>query len=283
MADLTTIIVSYNTRQELEDCLASLEAGPPAVPHAVIVVDNASSDGTVEALRTRWPRVRLIESGANLGFAAANNLGIRASTSELVLLLNSDTLVPAGALDAMVTELLAAPDVGALGPRIVDADGRPELSYGRMLSPLNELRHKVLGRLYARHNRRVAAWIDRATRQVSHPDWISGACLLVRRADAVAAGLLDERYFLYAEDVDFCAAIRALGRRIRFFPGAQVVHLRGRSGRQRPVETERAYRRSQVAFYEKHHPVWARVLKLYLRLRGRLPRPVADARRSGPP
>jgi hypothetical protein len=100
---------------------------------------------------------------------------------------------------------------------------------------------------------------------------VSGACLLVRRADALAAGLLDERYFLYAEDVDFCAALRALGRHILFVPDAEVVHLRGASGRKRPETTERAYRRSQLAFYEKHHPRWAPLLRGYLRLRGVLP------------
>jgi hypothetical protein len=100
---------------------------------------------------------------------------------------------------------------------------------------------------------------------------VSGACLLVRRADALAAGLLDERYFLYAEDVDFCAALRDLGRHILFVPEAEVVHVRGASGRKRPEATERAYRRSQLAFYEKHHPRWAPLLRWYLRLRGALP------------
>jgi GT2 family glycosyltransferase len=111
------------------------------------------------------------------------------------------------------------------------------------------------------------------TSRPHRPDWMSGACLLVRRTDAIAAGLLDPRYFLYAEDVDFCAALRSLGRHILFIPDAEVVHLRGASGRTRPVETNRAYRRSQVAFYEKHHPAWARVLRAYLWMRGQLPPP----------
>ena len=100
---------------------------------------------------------------------------------------------------------------------------------------------------------------------------MSGACLLVRRADADAVGLLDERYFLYTEDVDFCAAIRARGRRILFTPAAQIVHLRGRSRQTAPGPSEQAYRRSQIAFYEKHHPRWAPWLRVYLRLKGRLP------------
>jgi hypothetical protein len=102
-------------------------------------------------------------------------------------------------------------------------------------------------------------------------DWVSGAALLVRRADAEAVGLLDERYFLYTEDVDFCAAMRAAGRRVLFTPAAEIVHLRGRSRATAPVVMNEAYRRSHLAFYEKHHPRWAPVLKLYLKLKGQLP------------
>ena len=102
-------------------------------------------------------------------------------------------------------------------------------------------------------------------------DWVSGACLLVSRADAEAVGLLDERFFLYTEDVDFCAALRARGRRILFAPAAEVVHARGRSRASAPGAMNVAYRRSQIAFYEKHHPRWAPLLRAYLRLKGALP------------
>jgi len=273
MRDVTVIIVSFNTKEELEACLASMAAAPPAVAHRIVVVDNASSDGTPAAVRQNWPVVRLIASDRNLGFAAANNLAIREADTEFVLLLNSDTLVPAGAIDALVGALESDPGAAAVGPRLVGADGRPEISFGPMMGPFNELRQKVLGRLY---DRRVAAAVSRVTRMTrerQYPDWVSGACLLVRRADALAAGLLDDRYFLYAEDVDFCAALRSIGRRILFTPDAEVVHLRGASGRKRRVETNYAYRRSQLAFYERHHPRWAPVLRAYLQLRGELPPP----------
>ena len=115
--------------------------------HHITVVDNASSDGTPEAVRARWPAVQLIEAGRNLGFAAANNLGIRAAGTEFVLLLNSDTLVPAGAIDTLVQALDSDPGAVAVGPRLVGADGRPEVSFGRMMGPFNELRQKALVRL----------------------------------------------------------------------------------------------------------------------------------------
>ena len=271
MRDVTIVIVSFNTRAELEGCLASIAAAPPSTAHRIVVVDNASSDGSPDAVRQRWPGVRLIASDRNVGFAAANNMAIREAESEFVLLLNSDTRVTAGSIDTLVRALESDAGAAAAGPRLVGADGRPEISFGAMMSPLAEARQKVIGRLYDRRVGPAVAWVERQVRRRHYPDWVSGACLLVRRAEALAAGLLDERYFLYAEDVDFCAALRAPGRRILFTPDAEVVHLRGASGRGRRAETGRAYRRSQVAFYEKHHPAWAPLLRAYLRLRGQLP------------
>jgi GT2 family glycosyltransferase len=125
---------------------------------------------------------------------------------------------------------------------------------------VNEFRQK--------HRRRD--WIDRETAREQFVDWVSGACLLVYRSDAERAGLLDERFFLYTEDVDFCHAIRTLGRKVLFTPVATITHLRGRSRASRPEASRQAYRRSHFAFYEKHHPLWSPVLKLYLRLKGEL-------------
>jgi GT2 family glycosyltransferase len=261
MPRLSIVIVSYNARADLERCLETLVRDTPVVDHEIVVVDNASTDDTVHALRARWSGVRLIEAGGNLGFSRGNNLGIRQSFGELILLLNGDTLVPAGAIDRLVAALDARPDAAVIGPRLVDAQGRAELSFGRMISPLNELRQKL----------RARGSVERLTSREREVDWVSGACLLVRRHDAEAVGLMDERYFMYTEDVDFCAAIRARGRTVLFTPGVQVVHLRGRSRQSAPQATEAAYRRSQLAFYEKHHPAWAPILRLYLRLRGRSP------------
>jgi hypothetical protein len=269
---LSIVIVSFNARQDLENCLASLFAAPPAVPHDITVVDNASTDGSAEAVRRGWPFVAVIARATNAGFAAANNQGFRATRGDLVLLLNNDTTVAPGAIDALVSRLIADPSAAIAGPRLVDGSGVAELSFGPMLSPVGELRQKLVMRLHARGFGPVTRWVERATRREQYVDWVSGAALLVRRADAEAVGLLDERYFLYAEDVDFCAAVRARGRRVLFTPRAEVVHLRGRSRATAPAVMNVAYRRSHVAFYEKHHPRWAPVLKLYLRVKGQLPR-----------
>jgi N-acetylglucosaminyl-diphospho-decaprenol L-rhamnosyltransferase len=199
-----------------------------------------------------------MRAGDNLGFARATNLGIRASHGTNLLLLNSDTVVPPDAVDALLQTLDRHPDVAVVGPRLLDAAGNAELSFGRMIGPLNELRQQW----------RARGDVNRLTREPRYPDWVSGACLLVRRSDADAVGLLDERYFMYTEDVDFCAAIRARNRRILFAPEIEVVHLRGRSVAAAPAATRAAYRRSHLAFYEKHHPRWVPLLKLYRWIKG---------------
>ena len=262
LTTLSIIIVSFNAAADLGRCLESLHAAPPRVPHEIVIVDNASTDASVATAR-RWPGDRVIVNEKNAGFAAANNIGIRASTGEYLLLLNSDTLVPAGAIDRLLALLEQRPDAAVIGPRLVDGVGRAELSFGRTLGPFNELRQKLRSRR--------PALVESLTRRPHAPDWVSGACLLVRRSDAEAVGLIDERFFMYCEDVDFCVAMRARGRAVLFTPDVEIVHLRGRSALSAPAATNRAYRRSRLAYYAKHRPAWAPFLRLYWRLRGQTP------------
>ncbi len=270
MPELSILIVSYNTAGDLARCLDSLLQAPPVVSHDILVIDNASRDASGDVLKSRESRVRSIRLTTNVGFARANNIGFRETQSELVLLLNSDTIVPAGAIDRLVRELRALPEAAVLGPRLVNLKGDPELSFGRMMSPFAELRQKILTRAAG------PARIEDMTSRRQEVDWVSGACLLVRRANAEAVGLLDERYFMYCEDVDFCAAIRAGGSRVYFTPATEVIHVRGQSGKVDRRATNAAYRQSHLAFYDKHHPAWAPVLRLYLALQGKLPPKTAD-------
>jgi N-acetylglucosaminyl-diphospho-decaprenol L-rhamnosyltransferase len=258
--DLSIVIVSFNAREHLERCLESLLANPPAVSHEIVVVDNNSSDGSAAAAERSG--VRVIRSAANVGFAAGNNIGIRASTGEVLLLLNSDTIVPAGAIDRLLHRLAQEPDVAVIGPRLVDGNGRAELSFGRTLTPLNEWRQGQLVWGLANNDQAVVRKVEAMTHQEQRPDWVTGACLLVRRADAEAVGLLDERFFMYTEDVDFCASIRARGRQILFTPEIEIVHLRGRSAATAFSATRSAYERSHLRFYMKHRPVYVPMLVL---------------------
>ena len=271
MPELVIVIVSYNTWGCLDACLRSLHASPPRCSHTIVVVDNGSRDGSVARVRAAWPAVRIIDAGRNLGYAAANNAAIRATDSELLLLLNSDTLVPPGAVDRLVEQLRADAGAAAVGPRLTDADGNVELSWGPSVTPWSDAWRKLQGALLARRLPGLSAWIAGAASRARYADWLTGACLLVRRADACDAGLLDERFFLYFEDVDFCLALRRRGRRLRFVHEVTVVHHRGRSGASAPAGTRTAYRRSQLAFYRKHQPAWLPLLRLYLRARRALP------------
>jgi hypothetical protein len=267
---LSIVIVNFNGAGHLENCLRSLADHPPGFTTEIIVVDNASTDGSAASVAA-FTGVRLVRLPANVGFSAGNNAGIRAAGGEFVLLLNNDTLVPAGALDRLVAALAADPSAAVAGPRLVDDRGVPELSFGPMISPLNELRQKVIVGLHARDFGPVTAWVQRTTRRQQYVDWVSGACLLVRRRAAEQVGLLDERYFLYTEDVDFCASIRAAGWTVLFTPVCEIVHLRGRSRATAARQSNAAYRRSHLAFYGKHHPRIVPLLRAYLRLKGQLP------------
>jgi GT2 family glycosyltransferase len=265
---LSIVIVSYNVREEIEACLRSVVGHTAPFAAETVVVDNASADGTPAAVRALFPEVRVIETGENLGFARANNVGIRATSGEFVLLLNPDTVAAPGAIPALVRALASHPEAAAAGPRLIDTNHFPELSFGWTIGPLGELRQKILGDLYRRRVRRVVRLVDRWSREAGPREWVSGACLLVRRADLDAVGLLDERFFMYTEDVDLCVSLRRRGRLVLYVPSSEVLHLRGRSGPHNP-DLERLRRRSQVAYYEKHHPRWAPVLRLYLTLTGK--------------
>ena len=265
---LAIIIVSYNVRDELDACLQSLVGHTAPFETTITVVDNASHDGTVEMLRERWPMVQVIDAGSNVGYARANNLGIRATSSQYVLLLNPDTIIPPGAVPTLVRALAGHPGAAAAGPRLIDAEGYPELSFGWAISPLGELKQKVVSALYQRRIRTVVRRVDRWARDAGEREWVSGACLAIRRADLEAVGLLDERYFMYTEDVDLCVQLRRRGRAILFMPHAEILHLRGRSAQRNP-QTERVRRQSQLAYYRKHHPSWVPMLRLYLRLTGK--------------
>ena len=271
MRRVAIVIVSFNTRARLEACLASLRTAPPVTGHEIVVIDNGSRDGSPDAVEAGWPEARLVRLDANTGFAHAANVGMRRTAGELVLLLNSDAVAPPGSIDRLVAALDADESAAVAGPRIVAPDGAVELSFGRMISPWNELRQKVAQRASSSRLPLASRWVARRAASARYVDWVSGACLLARRQDAEAVGLLDERFFLYTEDVDFCARIRARGRRVLFTPAAEIVHARGSSRKAAPAAAEAAYRHSHVAFYAKHHPRWLPFLRAYLRVRGELP------------
>ena len=268
-ASVEVIIVNHNTAMELGDCLGSLHDAWPACLSVITVVDNASTDESKELVSKRFPNVSFVSLPRNVGFGAANNVALRKSQAPYVLLLNSDTLVPAGAIDGLLSRFQAR-QVVAAGPKLVDRSGLPEVSFGPMLTPWGELLQRIRVRLATSGGLIGDAYMRRLLSRERFVDWVSGACLLLDRERAAAIGFFDERYFLYEEDVDLCAALRSHCGQVLFTPEYTITHLRGRSAPS-PDRTSAPshYDRSHLAFYEKHSPFWLPWLRVWLRLRGR--------------
>ena len=244
--NLSVIIVSWNTKALLHNCLRSLFAAEGYIPET-IVVDNASTDGSSEMVVREFPQVQLIRNSANMGFSAASNQGIHASTRRYVLLLNSDTVVPEGVLEKLTSFIDDHPKAGACGPRLVRPDGTPQpYAFGSNPTPGYLLARGLNRQLLHRYPH------DWATDAIQEVDWVSGACLMVRREVIDQVGLLDEHFFMYFEDNDWCLRIRKAGWKVYYNPKVEIVHLGGQSLAQNP-EAQKVYYHSLDYFYRKHY------------------------------
>lgn len=256
---LSIVIVSYNTKDILRACLASLArtGHGDLVGTLVIVVDNGSTDGSVQMVRQDFPDVTLISLGRNLGFAAASNVGIRHSTADYVLLLNSDTEVVGNALATLVKNMEAHPDVAVAGCKLLNSDGSLQPSVRYFPTPMQ----LVAGRLGLRSiiHRLNPSWpwqdlrTDMDYSQAQEIDVVSGACFLIRRSWLDRVGLLDERFFMYAEETDFCKRVKLHGGKVMYFADAEVIHHRGQSAKQRGDWSYLQRLKSADLYLRMHH------------------------------
>ncbi|HEY0072368.1 MAG TPA: glycosyltransferase family 2 protein, partial [Chloroflexia bacterium] len=201
---ISIVIVSYNTRDLLRACLRSLPGAAQGLGYEVFVVDNASTDGTVEMIRRQFPEVHVIANEGNVGFAAANNQGLEQARGTSLLLLNPDTEMQAGSLRTLHEWLAAHPEAGAAGPRLLNRDGSLQRSAHHFPTPGMLLLEQLSAAALVRHvpwlNRRyLGAWAHDEPRRV---DWLVGACLLLRREALASTGLLDATFFMYGEEID---------------------------------------------------------------------------------
>ena len=254
MSGLDVVIVSFNGRELLRACLESLRAHPPSVPMNVVVVDNASSDGSAEMVAAEFPEVALNRSSQNLGFAAATNLGARSGRAPYLLALNPDTRVSDGALDAVLAAIEARPEVAVAGPRLVREDGSLDHAGKRAFpTPLSALGHfSGLGR-GERAPRALAAY--RAPDVESGPvDAVNGAFMLMRRPVFERLGGFDEGYWMYMEDLDLCYRVAEAGLLTWYEPAASVLHVKGgTTGGRRSPRLTLAFHRGMVRFYRAHY------------------------------
>lgn len=255
MLDVSIIIVSYNTRSITLECLEAIRAETGTLSAEVIVVDNGSSDGSVEAIRERFPEVLVLAEQMNLGFAAANNVGIRLSQGRYVCLANSDTVVRHDCIRELVRFLNDNPDVGIVGPRLLWPDLSLQLSCREFPTLWNNLCPSLgLTRLFP-HTRRLNGEHMTYFRHdtLCDVDAIVGAFLIARRTAIEAVGIMDERFFFYCEEIDWCKRFREGGWRVVFYPYAEVIHLGRGSSSSYPTRFAREFVISSVRYWIKHH------------------------------
>jgi hypothetical protein len=252
--DLSVIIVSYNVKAQLQRCLCCLQPNPEFLE--IVVVDNNSGDGSQQMLKENFPQIKTIFNGNNLGFSRAANQGIEIASANYILLLNPDTQVDLASLKAMVELLEKNQSVGILGPRIVDSSGKRQYSARNLPSlatsfaahdsflnrilPGNPWSEKYLGKKLN---------VD----QASEVDWVSGSCMLIRRKVFDSIGLLDDRFYMFVEDVDFCRRAKTAGWKVVYLPSAKIVHQAGQSVRQRKIKMLAEHHKSMYYYFRKYY------------------------------
>lgn len=254
--DLSILLVTYNSRAFVGDCLDSIRE-TVGCAHEVVVADNASSDGTVGFLREGFPHVTVIEMGGNAGFARANNQALAAATGRNVVLLNGDTLLGDGALDALVAFLDANPRAGVASPQLLNTDLTDQRTARSFPTPAAALwgRRSPLTRWFP-GNRWSARYMPRSGSHDGSPyevDWVSGACLMAPRRVIEQVGGLDEGFFMHWEDADWCRRIKGAGFGVFCILRAEVLHAEGGSRRGWPPAQVRYFHRGAYRYYAKHH------------------------------
>ncbi len=255
--DLTIVVVNYNVRDLLRNCLQSLRDSQCSYRIETIVVDNCSTDGSAAMVKDEFPEVRVIVSPSNDGFGAANNRGLRAARpSRYGMLLNPDTVVPPQALQRLIEFMDATPEAGVVGPKLIMGNGALDLACRRSFPDPRIAFYHAFGldrlfprsREFARYN---LTFLDEDA--LSEIDCVVGAAMLVRWEAIERAGLLDESFFMYGEDLDWAFRIRQAGWKVFYNPAVVIVHYKGQSSRQRSVRSILAFYDAMVIFHRKHY------------------------------
>lgn len=276
--DLSIIIVSWNVVDRLNECLRSifdrailaadgtLHIGRHTAE--VYVVDNASADSSVAMVRGGFPQAKLIASSKNLGFTKGNNLALSRCQGRNILLLNPDAYLTDEAIARMLDYMETNPDVGVLGPKMFYGDGTYQSSRRRFPTLLTALMESTLLEQWFPRNRWVRAYrmADTPDGQTQDVDWVMGACMLVRGEAVQCVGVLDERFFMYSEELDWCRRIARAGWRIVYLPGATVVHHEGQSSDQAAGARHIHFETSKVLYFRKHHGAFQGELLRYFLL-----------------
>ena len=243
---LSIVIVNYNTLPELRKCLRSVFSSEAGFGFEVFVVDNASADGSASMVKSEFPEVNLIENADNLGYAKANNVALKKAQGQYCLLLNPDVVVTPETFDKMISFMDNDPMVGISGCRVVKPDGSLDKASRRSFPNLkNSLLH-FLG-LGSDYN------LDLPDDQIAEIDSVVGAFLLIREEVIEKIGLLDEAFFMYGEDLDWCYRAKAAGYKVMYAPITTVVHHKGSASKKTPKKALYEFHRAMWIFYDKHY------------------------------
>lgn len=246
--DISVILLNYNTKDLTKKCLQSVFASQTNFSYEVIVVDNGSADGSVEMIRSDFSQVKVIENKTNLGFSKGNNIGIRQASGRYILLLNTDTEVRPEALDLSVKFLEEHADVGILGGKVLLPDGSLDKASRRKFpNPWNSFLRLFGLKKFSDYN------INLPIDQQTEVDAVMGAYLMIRKSVIDKIGLLDEEYFMYGEDLDWCWQAKAAGYKVMYYPKAEITHYKYGSSQLVPFTTIKLAHQAMKIFYRKHY------------------------------
>ena len=270
--DISIIIVSWNVRDLLCQCLQSInlqtaDSRPPTVE--IIVVDNASHDDTVEMLRAEFPGVRVVANVTNAGFTRANNQALALAQGCYLFLLNPDTELRAGALQTLYTFAEANPRAGIIGPQLFYGDGTPQSSRRRFPTLTTAFLESTILQQWLPRNRVLTHFymLDTNDDETQQVDWINGSAMFVRREVYDQIGGLDEGFFMYSEELDWCYRAKQAGWQIVYLPTAQIAHYEGKSSEQAVAQRDIYFNTSKIRFFRKYRGAFiAEILRAFLLL-----------------
>jgi GT2 family glycosyltransferase len=262
---VSVIIVNYNGGELLIQAIASFQQWVKATSYEIILVDNASRDGSVERVKQLLPQVNVLLLENNVGFGRANNAGARAAQGKYLLFLNSDTIIREDMLTPLVSFLEEHESAAVVGPKLLNPDGTIQLSYGNEPGILGEAQSKQCRRKLESKHPHVRQSIEQKLLRQQEVDWLTGAAMLVRRSVFDSLGGFDEDYFMYFEDADFCTRVRKAEYKVVYFPETSLIHIGGKSVETISDTIAVEYRRSQLLFYHKHRNIFSRgIVRVYL-------------------
>jgi GT2 family glycosyltransferase len=253
---LSIVIVNYNVKNLLKKCLKSIFKYEKEIEFEVIVIDNNSNDHSQSMLKRDFPQVKLIENKRNLGFSKACNQGIKESRGRYILLLNPDTELTPGGFKKMIEFMDSRPEVGICGPKMMDQQGNLQFScrsfpsYLTAISSSQSILHKIFPENFLSQKYLLK---EKNHSQIMEVDWVSGSCLLTKREMLEKIGLLDERFYMYVEDVDLCYRAKKSGFSVFYFPQVLVIHHIGKSTQKRKLTMLVEHHQSMYYFYRKHY------------------------------